>query len=209
MSELYFVACVLIRYLTSVFVLRKGLHIPHWKHCLGWRMVPRVTERRVTHNNNTLLLSSCSSVPLFIWHCVGGLPVWGVVLWGEDEELEKVGVVGEEEEGARVRLYSPAHSRPVVHERISPENSSCSALWQDPPDCSLHKKPQLPEHYWFKERAREQTAWAPCPPPTPSTHTDLPSLSFSLSLVPKLHPKTMHTTHQSKVGRRLLGNGCV
>lgn len=29
MSELYFVACVLIRYLTSVFVLRKDLHIPH------------------------------------------------------------------------------------------------------------------------------------------------------------------------------------
>ncbi len=28
-SEIYFVACVLIRYLTSVFVLRKDLHIPH------------------------------------------------------------------------------------------------------------------------------------------------------------------------------------
>lgn len=129
-------------------------------------MVPRVTERSAAHNNNTLLLCSCCSVPLFIWHCMGGFPMWGVVLWGEDEELEMVGVVVEEE-GVRVRLYSPAHSRPVVYERISPENSSCSALWQDPPDCSPHKEPQLPEHYWFKERAREQTAWAPCPPPTP------------------------------------------
>lgn len=48
---------------------------------------------------------------------------------GEDEELEKVGVVmGEEESVGRVRLYSPAHSRPVVCERSAPENSSCSAL---------------------------------------------------------------------------------
>lgn len=45
---------------------------------------------------------------------------------GEDEESEKVGVM--RKMGGRVRLYSPAYSRPVVHERSSPENSSCSAF---------------------------------------------------------------------------------
>lgn len=63
-------------------------------------------------------------------------------------------------------VYSPPHSRHVVHERASLKNSSCSALWQDPPDCSLHKEPQLPEHHWLKERAREQTARVLSSPPT-------------------------------------------
>lgn len=87
MSELYFVACVLIRYLTSVFVLRKDLHIPHESIVQGEGRFVRVTERSVVHKNNTLLLPSCSSVPLFIWHCAGGLPGCGVVLGAEDEEL--------------------------------------------------------------------------------------------------------------------------
>ncbi|CAB1415303.1 unnamed protein product [Pleuronectes platessa] len=67
-------------------------------------MVPRVTGRLPAHNNKTLLLSSCSTVPLFIWHCAGGLPVRGWFLeggGGEDAELEKVGVAGEEEEALR------------------------------------------------------------------------------------------------------------
>lgn len=64
MSELYFVACVLILYLTLVFVLQMDLHIPHESIFRGGRTVPRVTEKSVAHNNNTLLLSSCSSVPL-------------------------------------------------------------------------------------------------------------------------------------------------
>lgn len=141
----------------------------------------------------------CATLHLALWRA----GVMRVGWLGVDEELEKVGVVmGEEESVGRVRLYSPAHSRPVVYERSAPENSSCSALWQDPPDCSPHKEPQLPEHYWLKERASEQSPSLAHPLLHP-VHTHLPSLSFSLPLVSKLHPKTMHTTHQSKDGRCL------
>lgn len=67
-SELYFVACVLIRYLTSVFVLRKDLHIPHESIVQDEGRFLWVTEPSVAHKNNTLLLPSCSGI---VWE---GLP---------------------------------------------------------------------------------------------------------------------------------------
>lgn len=75
-------------------------------------------------NNDSLLLFMFLCATLHLAFGEGGF----------DEELEMVGVVDEEkeeeeeEESGRVRLYSAAHSRPVVHERRSAENSSCSAL---------------------------------------------------------------------------------
>lgn len=131
-SRLVFLTC----YLMSVFVSRKDLHIPHESIFVGEGRYP---GRRSRQRSSTNLQQVSCSLHVPLCHSSSGivreeLPVqwrWGVVcvfVWlCVDEELEKEGVVREEESG-RVRLYSAAHSRPVVHERRSPENSSCSAL---------------------------------------------------------------------------------
>lgn len=180
--------------------LTKGSSHTSWKHCLGWRDRTPGDREESTITTLPCSLHVCATLHLALCRRAssergGSGRGWGI---GEGRGC------GVEEEGRWVRLYSPAHSRPVVRERSSPENSSCSALWQDPPDCSPHKEPQLPEHYWLKEGVREQTARAPYPRPTPTPHpsllhpptyTDLLSLSYCLSRVPKLHPKTMHSKH--------------
>lgn len=69
-----------------MFVSRKDLNIPHESIVQGEGRFLRVTEWSGAHKNNSPLFRSCSSVPLFIWHCAVGLPrVWGG-FGGEDEE---------------------------------------------------------------------------------------------------------------------------
>lgn len=145
----------------------KDPYIPHHEsivQALKWHVVH-------THTKSKLLFlkkkkkNLCST----LCHCAsgilqGGLPARGGCGIGEgqsrgEEEKEKAVLEG------GVILYSTDHCRPVVHERSPPpkkrkKNSSCSAPWQDPPDCSPHKEPQLPEHYWLKETEA-------CTPPLP------------------------------------------
>lgn len=129
---------------------------------------------------------------------------------GEDEGLEKVGVVGlgrRRRVGGCVCIHQPT---PGLWSMKEAPQKTAAARHSDKTlqIVSLIKNLSC-RNTIDSKRGRENRQPEPCSPPTPRLHpptyTDLLSLSFCLSLVPKLHPKTMHTTHQSKDGRRLWG----
>lgn len=153
-------------------------------------------------------LSSCSCVTLFIWHCVGGFPVWGVVLWARGWGIGE-GRGGGWGGGVRgcVCIHQPTPSLWSMKE--SPQKTAAARH----SDKTLQIVPLIKNlscrNTIDSKRGRENKQPGPCTPSYALRHTQTRPLFLSPPPVPKLHPKTMHTTHQFKDGRRLWGDVCV
>lgn len=140
-SELCSTACVLTRCLTSCVCLAKWIFTYLMSALSGLTDSSTVGAHTHTQKKPTLLFTSRSSVPLFIWYCGEGLPGWmgddfgsegGEGLWWW--EICGVGGWAEEDEGRRIQQPTPGlWSMKGARQK----NSSCSALGQDPPDCSF------------------------------------------------------------------------
>lgn len=113
---------------------------------------------------------------LFFFFCF-----WGGRGWGIREALGRWGGRGGEWEGG-----------PVVHERRCPENSSCSAPRQDPPDCFLQKGAQLPE--------QTRRGGSESPPPA---HLQTGLLFLCSVSMPKRPPRAVLTALKRRDGHRL------
>lgn len=129
------------------------------------------------------------SVPLFIWHCAGGLPVRGVVR-GEAEELEKVGVVGlRRRVGGCVFIHQPTPGLWSVKEapqKTAAARHSDKTLQIVPLIKNLSCRNTIDSKKGWENRQPERHTPVPLPPPTPPFYTLRHTQTCSLFLTASL-----------------------
>lgn len=163
----------------------KGSSHTSWKHCSGVKDGSPGWRSAVQHNNNAPLLSS--------------LPTLHLALCGEGfqcdfffEELETLG--GDGWWGGCVCIHQPTPglwSMKEARQKTAAARHSDKTLQIVPLIKNLSCRNTIDS-----KRGRENRQPGPCTPSPPApTPSDMPSLSFSLSVVPKLHPKKLCIPH--------------